>query len=163
MKTKIFFISLCVLAAVGIGFIVYPNIADYINSKSNETVIKNYSESTQTMSDYEIDNELAKAQNFNELLAKSALNDEEKNEYNAAMSEYENILNYDDIMCTIEIPKINVDLPVYHDSTNREEKLKKAAYICQTLPCPLAVQARTLLYPLTPVILNRCSLMSWTS
>lgn len=124
MKTKIFFISLCVLAAVGIGFIVYPNIADYINSKSNETVIKNYSEITQTMSDYEIDNELAKAQNFNELLAKSALNDEEKNEYNAAMSEYENILNYDDIMCTIEIPKINVDLPVYHDSTNREEKLK---------------------------------------
>lgn len=125
MKTKIFFISLCVLAAVGIGFIVYPNIADYINSKSNETVIKNYSESTQTMSDDEIDNELAKAQNFNELLAKSALKDEEKDEYNAAMSEYENILNYDDIMCTIEIPKINVDLPVYHDSTDREEKLKK--------------------------------------
>lgn len=125
MKTKIFFISLCVLATVGIGFLIYPNIADYINSKSNETVIKNYSESTQTMSDDEIDNELAKAQNFNELLAKSALNDEEKDEYNTAMSEYENILNYDDIMCTIEIPKINVDLPVYHDSTDREEKLKK--------------------------------------
>ena len=125
MKTKIFFISLCVLATVGIGFLIYPNIADYINSKSNETVIKNYSISTQTMSDDEIDNELAKAQNFNELLAKSALNDEEKDEYNAAMSEYENILNYDDIMCTIEITKINVDLPVYHDSTDREEKLKK--------------------------------------
>ncbi|WP_418841804.1 class C sortase [Ruminococcus sp.] len=125
MKTKIFFISLCVLATVGIGFLIYPNIADYINSKSNETVIKNYSISTQTMSDDEIDNELAKAQNFNELLAKSALNDEEKDEYNTAMSEYENILNYDDIMCTIEIPKINVDLPVYHDSTDREEKLKK--------------------------------------
>lgn len=125
MKTKIFFISLCVLAAVGIGFIVYPNIADYINSKNNETVISNYNTSTQTMSDEEINSELAKAQNFNELLAKSALNDEEKDEYNAAMSEYENILNYNDIMCTIEIPKITVDLPVYHDSTNREEKLKK--------------------------------------
>lgn len=125
MKTKIFFISLCILAAVGIGFLIYPNIADYINSKNNENVILNYNTSTQTMSDDEIDNELAKAQNFNELLAKSALNDEEKDEYNAAMSEYENILNYDDIMCTIEIPKINVDLPVYHDSTNREEKLKK--------------------------------------
>lgn len=124
MKTKIFFISLCVLAAVGIGFLIYPNIADYINSKNNETVISNYNTSTQTMSDEEINSELAKAQNFNELLAKSALNDEEKDEYNAAMSEYENILNYDDIMCTIEIPKINVDLPVYHDSTNREEKLK---------------------------------------
>lgn len=126
MKTKIFFISLCVLAAVGIGFLIYPNIADYINSKNNETVISNYNTSTQTMSDEEINSELAKAQNFNELLAKSALNDEEKDEYNAAMSEYENILNYDDIMCTIEIPKINVDLPVYHDSTNREEKLKKS-------------------------------------
>lgn len=125
MKTKIFFISLCVLAAVGIGFLIYPNIADYINSKNNKTVISNYNTSTQTMSDEEINSELAKAQNFNELLAKSALNDEEKDEYNAAMSEYENILNYDDIMCTIEIPKINVDLPVYHDSTNREEKLKK--------------------------------------
>lgn len=124
MKTKIFFISLCVLAAVGIGFLIYPNIGDYINSKNNETVISNYNTSTQTMSDEEINSELAKAQNFNELLAKSALNDEEKDEYNAAMSEYENILNYDDIMCTIEIPKINVDLPVYHDSTNREEKLK---------------------------------------
>ena len=124
METKIFFISLCVLAAVGIGFLIYPNIADYINSKNNENVILNYNTSTQTMSDEEINSELAKAQNFNELLAKSALNDEEKDEYNAAMSEYENILNYDDIMCTIEIPKINVDLPVYHDSTNREEKLK---------------------------------------
>ncbi len=125
MKTKIFFISLCVLAAVGIGFLIYPNIADYINSKNNENVILNYNTSTQTMSDDEIYNELAKAQNFNELLAKSALNDEEKDEYNAAMSEYENILNYDDIMCTIEIPRITVDLPVYHDSTDREEKLKK--------------------------------------
>ena len=137
MKTKIFFISLCVLATVGIGFLIYPNIADYINSKSNETVIKNYSESTQTMSDDEIDNELAKAQNFNELLAKSALNDEEKDEYNAAMSEYENILNYDDIMCTIEIPKINVDLPVYHDSTNREEKLKKGCVHLSNTSLPI--------------------------
>ena len=125
MKSKIFFIVLGVLAVVGIGFIIYPDIADYINSKNNETVISNYNTNTQTMSDEEINNELAKAQNFNELLAKSALNDEEKDEYNAAMSEYENILNYDDIMCTIEIQKINVDLPVYHDSTNREEKLKK--------------------------------------
>ena len=137
MKTKIFFISLCVLATVGIGFLIYPNIADYINSKSNETVIKNYSISTQTMSDDEIDNELAKAQNFNELLAKSALNDEEKDEYNTAMSEYENILNYDDIMCTIEIPKINVDLPVYHDSTDREEKLKKGCVHLSNTSLPI--------------------------
>lgn len=125
MKSKIFFIVLGVLAVVGIGFIVYPDIADYINSKNNETVISNYNTNTQTMSDEEINSELAKAQNYNELLAKSALNDEEKDEYNAAMSEYENILNYNDIMCTIEIPRITVDLPVYHDSTNREEKLKK--------------------------------------
>lgn len=137
MKTKIFFISLCVLAAVGIGFLIYPNIADYINSKNNETVISNYNTSTQTMSDEEINSELAKAQNFNELLAKSALNDEEKNEYNAAMSEYENILNYDDIMCTIEIPKINVDLPVYHDSTNREEKLKKGCVHLSNTSLPI--------------------------
>lgn len=137
MKTKIFFISLCVLAAVGIGFIVYPNIADYINSKSNETVIKNYSESTQTMSDDEINNELAKAQKYNELLAKNSLNGEETDEYKAAMSEYEDILNYDDIMCTIEIPKINVDLPVYHDSTNREEKLKKGCVHLQNTSLPI--------------------------
>lgn len=138
MKTKIFFISLCVLAAVGIGFLIYPNIADYINSKNNENEILNYNTSTQTMSDDEIDNELAKAQNFNKLLAKSALNDEEeKDEYNAAMSEYESILNYDDIMCTIEIPKINVDLPVYHDSTNREEKLKKGCVHLQNTSLPI--------------------------
>lgn len=137
MKTKIFFISLCVLAAVGIGFLIYPNIADYINSKSNETVIKNYSESTQTMSDDEINNELAKAQKYNELLAKNSLNGEETDEYKAAMSEYEDILNYDDIMCTIEIPKINVDLPVYHDSTNREEKLKKGCVHLQNTSLPI--------------------------
>lgn len=137
MKTKIFFISLCVFAAVGIGFLIYPNVADYINSKNNENVILNYNTSTQTMSDEEIDNELTKAQNFNELLAKSALNDEEKDEYNAAMSEYENILNYDDIMCTIEIPKINVDLPMYHDSTNREEKLKKGCVHLQNTSLPV--------------------------
>lgn len=102
--------------------------------------------------DYGIDNELAKAQNFNELLQeRSALNDE-KDEYNAAMSEYENILNYDDIMCTIEIPKINVDLPVYHDSTNR--KAQKAQRLWRTFGkhCPLAVQhtrcyIRSLRYP----------------
>lgn len=125
MKTKIFFISLCVLAAVGIGFLIYPNIADYINSKNNETVISNYNTNTQTMSDEEINNELAKAQKYNELLAKSALNGEETDEYKATIAEYENILNYDNVICTVDIPKINVDLPVYHDSTNREEKLKK--------------------------------------
>lgn len=122
---------------MGIGFLIYPNIADYINSKNNETVIKNYSESTQTLSDDEIKNELAKAQSFNLLIAKSALSGEEESEYKTAMSEYSEILNFDDIMCTVKIPKIKVDLPVYHGSDNNDEKLKKGCVHLQSTSFPI--------------------------
>lgn len=137
MKTKIFFVFLGILALIGTGFILYPSLADYINSKNNETVIMTYSESTQTLSDEDIKNELAKAQNFNKLLVKGALSGDEENEYKTAMEEYSDILNFDDVICTVEIPKINVDLPVYHGSNNNDEKLKKGCVHLQSTSFPV--------------------------
>lgn len=139
MKTKIFFITLGIFAILGLSLVIYPSILDYINSKNNTAIVKSYSESTQTLSNDEINNELEKARTFNEFLAKSSLTDEEENDYKAVMASYPDILNFDDVICSIEIPKINVNLPIYHGGSEEEndEKLKKGCVHLRNTSLPI--------------------------
>lgn len=124
---------------MGLSLVIYPSILDYINSKNNTAIVKSYSESTQTLSNDEINNELEKARTFNEFLAKSSLTDEEENDYKAVMASYPDILNFDDVICSIEIPKINVNLPIYHGGSEEEndEKLKKGCVHLRNTSLPI--------------------------
>ena len=126
MKKKLFLLIWGVFALIGLCFVAYPTIADYINETHNKGVISGYNQSTQTLSEDEIKAQKEKAQRFNELLAQATFDTETENqEYKTVMESYYEILDFDGIICTVEIPQINVNLPVYHGFENNDEVLKK--------------------------------------
>ncbi len=126
MKKKAFLILWAIFALIGLSFVAYPTIADYINETHNKGVISGYNQNTQTLSEIEIETQKSKAQRFNELLAQATFDTETENEeFKSVMKSYYDILNFDGIICTVEIPQINVNLPVYHGFEDNNEVLKK--------------------------------------
>ncbi len=126
MKKKLFLLLWAIFALIGLCFVAYPSIADYINETHNKGVISGYNQNTQTLSAIEIETQKSKAQRFNELLAQATFDTETENqEYKTLMESYYDILDFDGIICTVEIPQINVNLPVYHGFEDNDEVLKK--------------------------------------
>lgn len=108
---------------ISLGFVLYPTISNEINNIFNEGKINSYSDKIDSMSSEEIDKYLSKAQDYNELISHSTRFGEVDSE---RATEYEDILNIDNgIIGTLEIPKINVNLPIYHGTD--EEALSLGA------------------------------------
>lgn len=132
MKKITYRILVAVIFLAGLSLLLYPFVANKWNTYRQERLISSYdevvSEKTAAGSiDYEV--EWLKAQQYNEDLLPSILPDSfavaeaDEGEDEAYMSALN--LAGDGIMGTVEIPKINIKLPVYH--TTDEEVLEKAA------------------------------------
>lgn len=135
MKKKISTIFFAIIFLTGLSLLLYPLIANQWNSYRQRRLISNYEKSVEELEnageiDYE--KEWKKAVAYNEALLPSILpdsfaianaSDEEDEEYKA----YMDCLNLtgDGMMGMIEIPKIDVKLPIYH--TTEEDVLEKAA------------------------------------
>lgn len=107
-RKKILFGSFIFLL-LGVGVFLYPVISNYQESRLHEKIIRGY-ETAVIQADKELmKTEWKKAQEYNQKLR----------------DDYENILNLEGtgVMGYIEIPKIDVRLPIYHGS--EEESLKK--------------------------------------
>lgn len=106
----------------GLAIIFYPKISyDYAKKRQIE-VIRDYKEKVDDIEDEKIKLEYEKAYQYNQEISGDWV--ENLNQENTG-NKYEEILNVtnDGIMSYIEIPKIQVYLPVYHGTT--EEKMKK--------------------------------------
>ena len=102
----------------GLGIYMYPYIADVWNSYRNSMMIEEYKTAATTETE-SYNEELKQADEYNRKLShttKQVVTDMEK-EIN---SEYEALLSFNgsDIMGYIEIPKIQVAVPIYHYSTD---------------------------------------------
>lgn len=132
MKKKVskFFIVIIFLA--GLSLLLYPFVANQWNNHRQKQLISSYEDNLTQMTeagDIDYAKELKKAQAYNDALVPSILPDsfavadarEEED------STYMNCLNLtgDGMMGTIEIPKIQVKLPIYH--TTETTVLEKAA------------------------------------
>ena len=136
MKKITYRILVAVIFLAGLSLLLYPFIANKWNTYRQERLISSYdevvSEKTAAGSiDYEA--EWLKAQQYNENLLPSILPDSfavaeakegEDEEYMSALN-----LAGDGIMGTVEIPKINIRLPIYH-TTDKEVLEKAAGRIC---------------------------------
>ena len=117
-------IVVAIILIAGIGLLAYPTIGDYINALHSSKAIGSYVEKTKDLSKEEKENLLREAREYNEKLASShvVLTDPFSEETNGGISEkeYYQLLNLDNtgVMCSLEIPSINVDLPVYHGTSN---------------------------------------------
>lgn len=128
-KKNISLIGIIVLMLAGLSLLVYPLVANTWNNHVQEVLVADYeaavSDSIKTGT-LDVSTELEKATAYNDALLPSILPDSfAEAEANGTDSTYESLLNIagDGIMGYVQIPKINVKLPIFH--TTSEAVLEK--------------------------------------
>ena len=131
-KKTITTIIIILFFLIGLSLLLYPFVANQWNNYRQSRLISSYDSAVSQMEsegsiDYEA--EWARANAYNEALLPSILpdsfavaeaSDEPDEEYMACLN-----IAGDEMMGTVEIPKIDIELPIYH--TTDEEVLEKAA------------------------------------
>jgi sortase A len=112
----IVFAILLLLAAV--LFAAYPIISNYVNDKYQSVVRTDYEEEVRELDDTALREMRAEAEAYNASLSPVQY---DKNGIELASTDYHDLLNPtgSEIMGYIEIPKINVDLPIYHGTSEK--------------------------------------------
>ena len=106
-------ILLVLIFVLGLGLLLYPTVSNWWNQQHQSRAIASYSENVSNMKDEEKSAEIEKAKQYNESLR---VNGAEPVLSEAEMAHYESILDITGtgIMGYIEIPSIDVSLPIYH-------------------------------------------------
>jgi sortase A len=117
MRKKLSTVVLMIMLLLGLSLLLYPAVSNYINTLIQSGAINDYTEAAANLSDDEYDEILSQAQAYNEELAKEGIDfewtDEEDEEYNDTLK-----ISDDGLMSYIEIPKIDVTLPIYHGTSD---------------------------------------------
>lgn len=97
-----------ILITAGVFLLMYPFAADWFDRVKQADLITDYEECVDNMSENSRQTIKDEADKYN------------KDIYNGEMntSEYQNALSVKGFMCYIDIPKINVYLPVYHGTSD---------------------------------------------
>lgn len=113
MKKKVTTFLLVIVLIAGLSLLLYPTVSDFWNSYHSSQAVAKYDKEVKGLDKDRYREILSDAQKYNEALSKSfqstSLSDEQEKKYNE-------LLNIDGtgIMGYIEIPNINVYLPIYH-------------------------------------------------
>lgn len=132
-KNMITTLFLVLMLIVGLFLMIYPSFSNWWNSKRQSKAISNYDKTVAEMDDPTKKEILLKAEEYNRRLA----------ELSDPFTEYDSISGYDDVlditgtgvMGYIDIPKINVFLPIYHGTS--EEVLNIAVGHMQGSSLPI--------------------------
>ncbi len=97
----------------GIGLLLYPSVSNWWNQMHQSNVVMQYAAAVSDMDEQQYSQMLGAAEAYNQKLAE---NGEIWNMSQADEEEYDSLLNVDGngAMGYIRIPKINVELPIYH-------------------------------------------------
>lgn len=123
-------IILIVIFILGFGLVLYPIISNMFATTAYQVKIKGYDETIEKMDKKSLNEEKNKVNKHNKELAKSDLNfvdpfsKSDSDEY-ARKTSYYNALNIGEVIGSVEIPKINIKIPIYHGTS--EEVLSKGA------------------------------------
>lgn len=101
-------ILVAILLLVGLGIMLYPILSSTINGLNGSYAIQKLEHQLDNMDILQRESELAAARAYNEKLRSLATAPEELEEYNSILDFGNGIMGY------IEIPSINVRLPIYH-------------------------------------------------
>lgn len=128
------------LFGIALMLMMYPFIANYLFEHKTDSVVDSVQQTAEKLDDSEQKAEIEKAMRYNESLANGhvVLTDPFKEEtIEEDTAEYESLLNLtnDGVMGTVEIPSINVSLPIYHGTS--DAILKKGAGHLQGTSLPV--------------------------
>lgn len=108
-------ILLVVAFLAGLSLLLYPTVADFWNSFHSSLAIASYTEAVSNLNDEEYAAILEDAERYNRELAshpKHTMTDSDMERYSSALNPTGN-----GVMGSIEIPTIDVDLPIYHTTS----------------------------------------------
>ncbi|MBQ8974409.1 MAG: class C sortase [Oscillospiraceae bacterium] len=118
MKRKAITVLLIIIFLIGLSLLLYPTVSNRWNSARQTRAILDYSHAVEELSQENYEDLLNAAREYNMALAsKSDRYDLSPNE----QTQYMSLLNLDGTgaMGYVEIPKINVSMPIYH-TTNTD-------------------------------------------
>lgn len=122
----------------GCGVFLYPSISNYFAEKNQTDAINKYEELVVQIDEDELKKEFEKAQAYNENLSGDPVHDPFVAGSGYALPEnYTEVLNVteDGVMSYINIPKISVNLPIYHGTG--EEALTKGVGHVESTSLPI--------------------------
>ena len=116
MKKNRSTIILILIFLVGLSVMLYPTVSDYINQKNQSRAVASYSEEVENLSDVDYQAYFDAADDYNRRLAETPDAFYRPDE----VSGYTDTLDVSGtgIMGYITIPKIGVELPVYHGTSD---------------------------------------------
>lgn len=104
---------LLLILLIGAGLIAYPSFANWWNSFHQSRAVASYAETVANMNTEEYERIISKSQAYNRKLSRSGilwtLDEDEEKEYKEQLD-----IGTSGIMGYIDIPKIDVMLPIYH-------------------------------------------------
>lgn len=131
MKKKAGNLVICIIFLAGLSLLLYPFVANQWNNYRQKRLISGYEQvvsEKEAAEGIDYDAERKKAEDYNEALLPCVLPDSfALAESSGVDPVYMNTLNIagDEMMGSVEIPKINIKIPIYH--TTEEDVLNKGA------------------------------------
>ncbi len=115
MKRKLLPVIMGALIAAGLGVLFYPSISEWYNAQYQIRAIVSYDDTIEKMSEQMIEEELRKAREHNRTLTEQTIFDPFIPGGMTLSETYTSIMNTNNgIMGSIQIPVIDVNLPIYH-------------------------------------------------
>lgn len=115
-KNRLSTILLVVIFLVGLSIMLYPSVSNYVNSLHSTKAISSYADTVASVDHTEIENALQAAKAYNEGILRRpnvfVMTESEKSTYSELLS-----INQGGVMGYIEIPVIEVTLPIYHGTS----------------------------------------------
>lgn len=113
MRNKLTTILLVLAFFAGLSLLLYPTVSDYWNSLHASQAVADYAENVRNLEAEKYEQVLQDARNYNQMLPYKhttfALSEEDKVAYDTLLD-----ISGTGVMGYIEIPTINISLPVYH-------------------------------------------------
>ena len=123
MKRKLAIFGIILIFVAGIGVMSYPLVSSVINNIDSRNNVEEYTKTTKQMSSEETLEMFKRAEEYNLSLTNNVIITDPFDEkaYKKIGANYENALNVDGngLIGYIDIPKINVYLPIYHGTTDK--------------------------------------------
>lgn len=123
MKRKLAIFGIILIFVAGIGTMSYPLVSSVINNIESRSHVEEYTKTTKQLSSEETLEMFKQAEEYNHSLTNNVIITDPFDEkaYKKIGANYENALNVDGngLIGYIDIPKINVYMPIYHGTTDK--------------------------------------------
>ena len=123
---RIYFSILILITLIALGFLLYPSFSNYINNKFAVSTISDYTEKINNVKDEEVDDLIKNINKYNYDLFNGTAENQ--------LPDYLNI-HQGDVLGYIEIPSINIKLPIYYGSS--VDILKKGVGVLEGTSLPV--------------------------